>query len=254
MPNFLTTLFFTSILFFPSLAWSQSTEAITEFDQARLAYTNGDYLAALEGWEQIVDMGEVNAALYFNIGNAAYQLNRIGPAILYYEKALLLSPNDEDIMYNLGKAKSRSIDRFTVIPEPFWLRGWRYLVQLFAPAGLIYLGFFLLLLSGGFFGHQLWFSGVYPWRRRVVLLTFPLAVLFSAGGLFASYQQETQHRLVVMDAEIPLYNSASTDDPSTLVIHEGLVVKQIEDSGLWTEVRLSNGTTGWLPITATEQI
>ena len=48
---------------------------------------------------------------------AHYKLNNIAPSIYFYEKALLLSPNDEEIKNNMAFAKNMTIDAIDVIPE-----------------------------------------------------------------------------------------------------------------------------------------
>ncbi|MDO1514771.1 tetratricopeptide repeat protein [Maribacter confluentis] len=40
------------------------------------------------------------------MGNAYYKLNKIAESIYYYEKALLLAPNDQEIKTNLSYAQN----------------------------------------------------------------------------------------------------------------------------------------------------
>jgi len=47
-------------------------------------------------------MGYEASSLFYNLGNAYYKQNDLPRAILYYEKARLLAPWDEDIRQNLA--------------------------------------------------------------------------------------------------------------------------------------------------------
>ncbi|MEP2236706.1 MAG: tetratricopeptide repeat protein, partial [Maribacter sp.] len=66
------------------------------FEQATVAYNAGEYDKAITYYQDILDNGEHSAAVYYNLGNAYYKLNNIAESIYFYEKALLLSPNDEE--------------------------------------------------------------------------------------------------------------------------------------------------------------
>ncbi|MBT8302403.1 MAG: tetratricopeptide repeat protein, partial [Maribacter sp.] len=87
------------------------------FNRATESYNNGDYQKAIENYSEILENGQHSAELYYNLGNAYYKLNQIAPSIYYYEKALLLSPNDEEIKNNLSYARNMTLDAIEVLPE-----------------------------------------------------------------------------------------------------------------------------------------
>src|SRR5690606_21550089 len=66
---------------------------------------------------RILQSGQHSAAVYFNLGNCYYKTNSIGPSIYYYEKALLLSPNDSEIKNNLGYAQNMRLDAIEEVPK-----------------------------------------------------------------------------------------------------------------------------------------
>ena len=91
-----------------------SATAQTLTEQAAAAYNNDDYEKALQLYQQAANEDGTSSELLYNIGNTYYKLDKNGMAILYYERALLLDPSNQDARSNLdfvnGKA-NLSIDR-----------------------------------------------------------------------------------------------------------------------------------------------
>ena len=76
------------------------------FEQGNQLYNDGKYAEAIDKYKAILDSENHSAELYFNLANAHYKLNHIAPSIYYYEKALKLSPKDQDIKNNLAFANT----------------------------------------------------------------------------------------------------------------------------------------------------
>ncbi|MBI5063453.1 MAG: tetratricopeptide repeat protein, partial [Desulfatitalea sp.] len=74
------------------------------------AYKAGDYAGAIDRFDAIVRSGVVNAQLYYNLGNAYLKNSELGPAILWYERALALGSGDPDLQFNLAYARSLTRD------------------------------------------------------------------------------------------------------------------------------------------------
>src|SRR5664279_1277626 len=74
-------------------------------------YIKGNYDNAIKGYEQVLNTGYESAELYYNLGNAYYKSKKIDHAILNYERAILLDPSDEDIIFNLELAKTYTVDK-----------------------------------------------------------------------------------------------------------------------------------------------
>jgi len=96
------------------LGFSQNSQL---FEEANTLYNEAQYYEALDKYTQILDSGEHSAELYFNMGNAHYKLNNIAPSIYFYEKALLLKPNDKEIKNNIAFARNMTIDAIDKVPE-----------------------------------------------------------------------------------------------------------------------------------------
>lgn len=76
------------------------------FVSANEHYQKQEYEKALGQYRAILDAGFESGRLYYNIGNCYFKLGKTGYAILYYEKALRLMPQDGDLRLNLAYARS----------------------------------------------------------------------------------------------------------------------------------------------------
>ena len=135
---------FVSLLSFVSMG---QQEIITRGDSA---YSNEMYIDAIGYYEEVLKEGYESAQLYYNLGNAYFNINNLPAAILNYERARVLDPGDEDIKFNLSIANSMIPDKIEVVPEIFYVRWWKALrnsisLHTWTIAGL--LSFALLIFS-----------------------------------------------------------------------------------------------------------
>ena len=84
-------------------------------DEARMEegaarYEEGDFIAATAIWEELADAGVEDSHLWYNLGNAYFQQEEIGMAILSYRRALRLAPRDAEIRDNLIGEECLAID------------------------------------------------------------------------------------------------------------------------------------------------
>ena len=239
--------FLISILLFTSgLAKAADNNAL--LDSANSYYSSANYEKAITAYDSIIKSGYQSSEIYFNLGNAYFKSNKITPAILNYEKAKLLSPEDEDIQFNLDLANKYITDKIEVLPE-FFLNQWlNKIISIFSSDTWAYIS----LIS---FISMLVLVLLFLFSRIIFLkkLTFGLAILFLILSIksyvFASIQKsditECNSALILT----PTVNiKSSPDDKGTdiFVLHEGTKLV-IEDSLLnWYNIKLKNGNEGWL--------
>ena len=87
------------------------------FENANNSYVKGNYKDAIIGYKQILDSGYESPELYYNLGNSYYKLNKVAESNFYFEKALILSPNDKEVLNNLSFAKNLTIDLIEDLPK-----------------------------------------------------------------------------------------------------------------------------------------
>jgi tetratricopeptide (TPR) repeat protein len=64
--------------------------------------TNGDYEDAHDVLRRLISLGEESALIYHNLGNVLGELQRPEEAVVFYEQAARLDPNDFDLLKNYG--------------------------------------------------------------------------------------------------------------------------------------------------------
>ncbi len=212
------------------------------------AYTDKFYQQAINCYLKVVKNCYEAPELYYNIGNAYFKLNDYPSAILYFEKAKKLQPGDEDINYNLKVANTKIVDKIDAIPEFFIIRWYKDAANIFpfniwAVLGLIIFVIFLGLLS------VYLFSGVLKVRKIAfwcAVVTFLLTIkLFAFAQAQYSILNNTKEAVIFRPS---VTAKSSPDDNSTdlFVIHEGTKIKIIDSVGEWSEIKIANGSMGWV--------
>ncbi len=95
-------------------------------------YKNNQYQLAIDEYNKLIKLGYEGTSLYYNLGNAHYRLGKVGYAILYYEKALKLSPGDEDVKHNLSLVKLNLKDKVDTLPPFFIFNIWESMLAAFS--------------------------------------------------------------------------------------------------------------------------
>jgi tetratricopeptide (TPR) repeat protein len=217
-------------------------------EQGNQLYTDGQYAEAIELYKEIQQSGLESSALYYNLGNAYYKDGQLPEAILNYERALLLEPQDPDIRYNLELAYSQTADEIEQAGTFFltkWFQSIRNLNDSDGWALYSILAFILFLSGLGFyfFGRQV--------ALRKIAFSFSLVFLLAAGVFFSfsSYQKtklvERSHAIIFT----PTVNIKSSPDQSgteLFVLHEGTKVELLSKLGEWWNVKLQDGSEGWI--------
>ena len=237
------------IAFFVSLL-SLKAEVVNDslILKANKEYTEGLYNNAIENYLMLVDEGFESPKLYYNLGNAHFKINEMAPAILYYEKAKKLDPNDKDIEFNLNIARNKIPDKIEAVPALFYVKWWSSIYNLFSSNTLAIIclaTFFLtLVLIAVFF-----LSNVVIYRK----LSFWFGILFftfSIMSFILSYQKynsfSSKQQAIVFTPTITIKSSPNQNSVDLFVMHEGSKVQIIQHLGDWYKIRIANGSVGWL--------
>lgn len=235
-------------------AAAQSEAALAAFDEGTAHYRAGDYAAAAAAFERAAETGWMSGALYYNLGNAYFRQDEIGQAVRYYEKARRLLPDNEELRHNLELARARSEDAFSRLPEPFWRPAWERMLAAVGAGVLFVLGLVLYLAGLSIVGWRTWTGGRGAWSRRLASALLVPGLLLLGLGLAASYDRRPGQEAVVVVPETALRDAPDATEPAALQLHEGTLLRILRTEADWLEVRLPNGTRGWIARGATAEV
>ncbi len=230
---------------------AQSAEEI--YSSANTLYKNKNYEQAVALYEKILAQGYRNAEIYYNLANCYYKLNNTGKAILNFERANKLAPDDEDIAHNLKLAQLRAVDKITPIPQLSIITAWNTFTtsrssKSWSIFSLVFVWVAFLLLA-------VYFLIV---KKNVILFPSILLIIFSAVcvALAVKQQQVEEYSdwaiLIVSNAGV----KSAPDEQSTnlFTIHEGIKLQIVDGVSSWSKVRLADGKVGWLEKNVIEKI
>ena len=224
--------------------------------EAEAAYTKEDYKKAIELYEGLLKSHGESAEVYynlgnayFNLGNAYYKENKIAPAILNYERALLLDPGDGDIRFNLQLARQKSVDKIEPVGD-FFLTRWFKKVQnvgsadSWAQVGIVCFILFIGCLILFFFSKWIHLKkiGFYVGLLLLVLVVF--------ANIFASNQKEelvNRKNAIVFAPTVTIKSSPDASGTDLFILHEGTKVSIKSKLGDWSEIEMEDGNVGWIP-------
>ena len=224
--------------------------------KANEAYAAAEYEQAFTYYQQIEAGGLESLALYFNMGNSAFKLQRYAQAILYYERAKLLDPKNADVLYNLDIANRYSLDKISPLPVFFataWLGdlslvlspdGWAVTTLLATAIALVLLLLFFFARSRS--GRKWAF-----WLAIVVVLLALAAFLL---GNYAKAQRSRHDTGIVFVPVLSVKSSPDKQGKDLFIIHEGTKVYFIDKVGQWERIELADGRQGWIESGTAEKI
>ena len=224
--------------------------------KANELYAANEYAKAIQLYENILGQGHESAALYFNLGNAYYKEGEIAKAILNYERAKLLAPNDEDIQFNLELSNQFVVDKIDPLPHPFFVKWSSNLINLFTTdqwAKISVAGFILMLILG--------LTYLFSKTNTIRKLSFAFAIILLAVTIitfvFSAKQKSklTSHNFaVIFSPTVTVKASPSESGTDLFVVHEGLKVQLVDELNNWLEIKLEDGNSGWVEKNVLERI
>lgn len=243
--NIKKIIFFFLVQYLAVGAWAQEA-AIKE---AEAAYTKEDYGKAIELYEGLLNSYGESAEIYYNLGNACYKANKIAPAVLNYERALLLDPGDKDIRFNLQLAQQKAVDKIEPIGDLFLTRWVDQIQNMFAADSWAKIGVVCFILFIGclilFF-----FSKWIHLKKLGFYIGLFLLVLVIIANIFASNQKEelmNRNQAIIFAPTVTIKSSPDASGTDLFILHEGTKVSVKSKLGDWSEIEVEDGNIGWIP-------
>lgn len=233
------------IVFFAS--WSVTANEQQLLDSAKNLYMANEYYEAQLIYESLIAEGYTSPELFYNLGNCYYKSDRLAPAILYYEKALKLSPGDEDIKHNLKIAYSKIPNQVKEVPEIFYIKWFKAVRNLFASNMWAWIccvsfGFALVLLVIVLMSKRNSIKRLGIYLSSFLIVVAVLSFAFSYSQM--KYQNSRNQAIVYEPAMVK--SSPSSDGNNLFEIQEGLKVQIIDTLDNWVQIRIPDGKRGWV--------
>ncbi|MDP4662423.1 MAG: tetratricopeptide repeat protein [Salibacteraceae bacterium] len=225
------------------------------FEQANAAYKIGQYDSAKAIYAEISETGIVSSSLFYNLGNCYFKTGSVANAILNYERALRLSPDDEDVIYNLEIANSRITDKVDVI-EPFFITQWWQNAALslhpdsWAWISLVFILSLVAVLSLFILGRESSHKKLGFLGSIVMLILLGMSYSFGSTALNWKNRKEA----IIFAPTVNVKSEPTNKSTDQFVLHEGVKVIVLAQDADWLRIRLSDGNSGWVPRQSTETI
>ena len=236
---------FCLLIFLSSLAKADSYSIM---QTANEYYKNNRYQLAIDEYNKLLLDGFEGTSLYYNLGNAHYRLGKVGFAILYYEKALKLSPTDEDVKHNLALAKLNLKDKVDTLPPFFIFNLWEGLLAAFSVSGwtiIVYIIFILVLIV-----FVVYFFSRSVTEQRISFFTgigLTVILLLTISLLIVKMNKEFNTKDgVIIETSVIVKSSPDYSSKDSFQIHEGLKVRIEDNVDDWVKIRLNDGKIGWI--------
>ena len=247
MPNYKLAIGYLLLFMVPLFALGEE-QKLDAFAKGNAYYAQANYKEAIAAYQQLLEADEASVAVYFNLGNAYYKMDEIPAAILNYEKAYKLAPNDADVQVNLQLANQRITDKIESVP-PFFLSQWwhNFILACYLNTwsawgvALFTMGFLALIIY--LFAQALGVKKA-AFYTGISCLIIGLACLIAA---VAQYQYLNKHQEAILFTGAVNVKSEPNPQAKTLfVIQEGLKVRIAERHADWLRIALPNGDEGWI--------
>lgn len=213
------------------------------------AYARADYETAVKLYCQVAEQHPTRDVCY-NLGCAYYRTDDMAHSILWFERALQLSPSDKDVIFNLEMARTKTIDKiipqhefilityFHALVNSVSLRTWTILAML---------SFVLMLAALLLF----WMSGSIGVRKVSFSAAAVLLVVCILSNVCASQQRDfklTHESGIITTPAVTVKSTPAESGNDLFVLHEGSKVRILDSSMKeWCEVSIADGKVGWIP-------
>ncbi|WP_445748468.1 tetratricopeptide repeat protein [Polaribacter sp.] len=234
------------LVLFANTILAQSIDDI--FYSANDFYKNEKFDKAIELYHQIESKGTISVELYYNLGNSYYKINKVGPSIYYFEKALKLDPTNEDAQNNLIFAKRLALDNIQEIPKNIFQKiNANYLQKLsynqWAIVSVVFSFLACILFLLFYFANSPTIKRIYFGSSISSFLL--LIICFSITYNQYSFSQNNKEAIVFAETST-VKNAPTFNSEEVFILHEGTKVIVLDRIDNWKKIKLADGKQGWI--------
>lgn len=224
----------------------RATDNKTLWNQAADEYDTGEYSAAVNTYNQLIERRFINANIYHNLGNSYFKDGQLGMAIWAYRRALRLDPDQEQSRTNLEFARHMNIDKIETNSGGFLSDIWDFLSNILGLNG------FLIAFTAAWWvlaaiAVLLIYRGNFASWPYYLLIVCAIVAIFSATAAARRIKVDrlTSWGVLVNDAA-DIREGPGKDFDRIEIGHEGLEFKILSERENSYLIELSNGLKGWI--------
>ncbi len=205
-------------------------------------YKTGKFSEAAKGFESLASGSIKNPYLYYNTGNAYLKAGDLGRAILWYERAKYLLPNDPDLNFNLDYAMGLVKDKNESSPEImdilfFWDR--LFPARVIQGSAVFFSFVFFAWASIRAIKNKKIFSGTGIMLCVIFFLVTMMAMV--------QYQQKAfRPNAVIVQDEVSVRSGITDTSTKLFSLHAGTKVSVEEERQGYLKIRFSKDRVGWV--------
>lgn len=207
------------------------------------AYKSGQYETAITHFQDLARSGLTSAGLYYNLASAYLKNGELGSAILWYERALQLSPDDPVLKFNLTYARSLTkdaaqIDDNTLVRIVFF---WKYqfsdrtLRMLALAANLIF-----------WTTAAMWYIARRNVLKSVMWSALAAALILMATTAFNAYEKGHSRPAIVLPERIAVRAGLESGATMLFELHAGAKVRILRELKDHCQIRFAEDKMGWV--------
>lgn len=187
------------------------------FKNANDLYNQGSYIEANNLYLNLISSNVVSKDLYYNLASSYYEINSNGYAVLWYERALNISPFDKEIKNNINKITERKdYDSFYII------------------------AFYISLILFVFFSVFLFV--LFIKKKNINFLLLISCVILLVFSIYLYKTIKSDYIIIIRNTNI--YSGSSIKSDIISSVYEGEKFRVIKESSNWYYVK--GISKGWI--------
>jgi tetratricopeptide (TPR) repeat protein len=243
---FLTTYYLLLVTF----AHAQDSKSL--FQTANEYYKTKQYEEAEKMYLLLLKKDKQNANAFYNLGNTYYHLKQYSNAVLYYEKAKKIQPDDKKIQHNIELTNNKLFSKIEFSKEFFVTKQIKETVKSKPSKSWSIFMFIALWLGVILMCVHFFFSN--KTLYRIGMLACLLSILF-AYFTYSAFELEHQNNFAIIMQQNAYMKTAPVESMNAATaVQVGLKVEIIDSDKNWRKIKLPNGKTGWIEISQIEFI
>jgi tetratricopeptide (TPR) repeat protein len=210
---------------------------------AELANINGNFKEAIKYYKTLIQENYKSDELFYNLANSYFKENDFGHAVLYYEKALKIAPNNEAVLKNLKIARKKIDSPIEEIPELIPIQFIKSISKFLSPnlwsvCALLSIILVLILIF-------------FKWIREkkikpiIIYSSLILTIFVSLYAIFSNIYAIDRSYAIILKGKIS-FVSPSQKSEILYDLLTGEKIKIIDSIDLWYEIELINKEKAWI--------